>query len=183
MKTRIEYVERLTGKLKGHRGVVFEDTPTFVHMIDADDYNTEEIDGERYAPFPRFSQEYRTLSPARPAISVGDTLKYKGTGEVVTVKQITLGKKMREEWYIITDDTGLRSHVDMFEPVEPDEPSEPMTIYTVYYRHIQSNEVTGVEMNARNIQHAIEETFEWIKEMDDLEPEEIDICHVEVANA
>lgn len=41
MKTRIEYVERLTGKLKGCKGVVFEDTPTLVHLIDADDYVKE----------------------------------------------------------------------------------------------------------------------------------------------
>lgn len=180
MKTRIEYVERLTGKLKGCRGVVFEETPQLVHLIDVDNYVHEEIDGEDYAPFTRAAEEYRTLSPAKPDIKVGDKLLYKGTGEVVTVKQITLGKVMRDEWYVITDDTGLRSPVDMFEPVEP---SEPMTIYTVYYRHFNSNEVTGVEMNARNIQHAIESVFEWIKEMDDLEPEEIDICHVEVTNA
>lgn len=183
MKTRIEYVERLTGKLKGCRGVVFEETPQLVHLIDVDNYVHEEIDGEDYAPFTRAAEEYRTLSPAKPDIKVGDKLLYKGTGEVVTVKQITLGKVMRDEWYVITDDTGLRSHVDMFEPVEPDEPAEPMKIYTVYYRPFDLNEVTYVELNAKSIQHAIEEVFEYIKEMDNLLPEEIDICHVEVTNA
>lgn len=136
-----------------------------------------------YAPFIRAVEEYKTLSPAKPDIKVGDKLLYKGTGEVVTVKQITLGKSMRDEWYVITDATGLRSHVDMFEPVEPDEAAEPMTIYTVYYRHWKSLEVTGVEMNAKNVKHAIEEVFEWVNEMDNLSPEEIDICHVEVTNA
>lgn len=115
MKTRIEYVERLTGKLKGHRGVVFEDTPNIVHLIDADDYSKEEIDGEMYAPFIRASQDYKTLSPAKPDINLGDTLKHKGSGDVVTVKQITLGKKFQDEWYVTVDDTGARYHVDMFE--------------------------------------------------------------------
>lgn len=180
MRTRIEYVERLTGKLKGHKGVVFEDSPHIVHMIDVDDYAQEEIDGEMYAPFPRYTQEYKTLSPAKPNLKVGDKIRYKGSNETAIVKQITLGKMQRDEWYVITEGSTLRTHVGLIELAEP---SEPMTIYTVYYRHWKSLEVTGVEMNAKNIQHAIESVFEMVNEMDHLEPQDIDVCHVEVSNA
>ena len=180
MKTRIEYVEQLTGRLKGHKGVVFEDTPHLVHLIDADNYVHEEIDGEDYAPFTRSAEEYKTLSPAKPNLKVGDKIRYKGSNETAIVKQITLGKMQRDEWYVITEGSTLRTHVGLIELAEP---SEPMTIYTVYYRHWKSLEVTGVEMNAKNIQHAIESVFEMVKEMDNLLPHEIDVCHVEVSNA
>lgn len=55
-----------------------------------------------------------------------------------------------------------------------------MKLYTVYYRPVEGTNVTGVEMNAQSIQHAIESVFEWVKEMDNLMPHEIDICHVQV---
>lgn len=180
MKTRIEYVERLTGGLKGHKGVVFEDTPNLVHIIDAKDYACDELDGELYAPFPRYGQEYKNLNEPKPDINVGDTVKHTISGEIATVKQITLGETVRDCWYIIVDGSTLRYPAELFERTEP---VEPTTIYTVYYRHWKSLEVTGVEMNAKNIQHAIESVYEWVKEMDNLAPEDIDICHVEVSNA
>ena len=180
MKTRIEYVERLTGKLKGHKGVVFEDTPHFVHLIDAENYACDEIDGELYAPFPRYSQEYKTLSPEKPAFKVGDKVRHKGSKETGIIKQITLGKRRRDEWYVILEGSTLRTSARTIVLAEPD---EPMTMYTVYYRHVNDTNVTGVEMNAKNIQHAIEELFEWVNEMDHLDPQDIDVCHVEVSNA
>lgn len=180
MKTRIEYVERLTGKLKGHKGVVFEDSPHIVHMIDADDYAQEEIDGEMYAPFPRYTQEYKTLSPEKPNFKVGDKVRYNGSKETAIVKQVTLGKRIRDRWYVVTEGSTLRTDAKTLLLAEPEEPT---TIYTVYYRHVNDTNVTGVEMNAKNIQHAIEELFEWVNEMDHLEPQDIDVCHVEVSNA
>lgn len=180
MKTRMEYVERLTGNLKGLKGVVFEDTPYLVHLIDAENYAQDEIDGERYAPFPRWSQEYKTLNQPKPDINVGDTVKHTISGEIATVKQITLGETVRDKWFIIVDGSTLRYPAELFKRTEP---LEPMTIYTVYYRPYHGTNVTGVEMNARDVQHAIEEVFEWVNEMDNLSPEEVDICHVEVSNA
>lgn len=180
MRTRIEYVERLTGQLKGKTGVVFEDTPHLVHMIDADDYSKEEIDGEYLAPFPRCTQEYKTLSPAKPDFKVGDKVRHKGSKETGIITQITLGKHVRDRWYAILDDSTIRTDARTLVLAEP---AEPTTIYTVYYRHVNDTNVTGVEMNAKNIQHAIEELFEWVNEMDHLDPQDIDVCHVEVSNA
>lgn len=180
MKTRIEYVERLTGRLKGHKGVVFEDTPQLVHMIDADNYVHEEIDGEMYAPFTRAAEEYKTLSPAKPDFKVGDKVRHKGSKETGIIKQITLGKRQRDKWYVILEDNTIRTDARTLVLAEP---AEPTTIYTVYYRHVNDTNVTGVEMNAKNIQHAIEELFEWVNEMDHLDPQDIDVCHVEVSNA
>lgn len=180
MKTRIEYVERLTGKLKGHKGVVFEDSPHIVHLIDVDNYVHEEIDGEMYAPFTRAAEEYQTLSPTKPNFKVGDKIRHTGSKETGIIKQITLGMMQRDEWYVICEGSTLRTHVSLIELAEPD---EPVTIYTVYYRPVDGTNVTGVEMNAQSIQYAIESVFEMVKEMDHLMPHEVDICHVEVSNA
>lgn len=118
MKTRIEYVERLTGKLTGHKGVVFEDSPDTVHLIGLENYAMDMVDGMLYAPFMRSSDEYKTLNQPKPDINVGDKLKHIETGEIVTVKQVTLGKMQPDHWFIISDDTNLRVHVDLFEKVE-----------------------------------------------------------------
>ena len=119
MKTRIGYVERLTDKLKGYKGVIFEDTPDVVHIECPPDWcSTDTIDGVAYAPFPRRQDKYKDLQDPRPDLEIGDTVITDGGYEGV-ITQITLGKREKTLWYVILDNWPIRYNASTVTKVKP----------------------------------------------------------------
>lgn len=120
MKTRIGYVERLTDKLKGYKGVIFEDTPDTVHIECPPDWcTTDTIDGVAYAPFPRRHDKYKDLPHPRPDLEIGDTVITMGGREGV-ITQITLGRNDKTAWYVCLDNTSHRYAASDVKKVEPE---------------------------------------------------------------
>lgn len=119
MKTRIGYVERLTDKLVGYKGVIFEDHPDRVYIENPPSwYATTEIDGETFAAFPSWCDEYKDLHEPRPDLEIGDTVITMGGREGV-ITQITLGRNDKTSWYVCLDNTSHRYVASGVTKVEP----------------------------------------------------------------
>lgn len=119
MKTRIGYVERLTDKLVGYKGVIFEDHPDRVYIENPPiGYATSVIDGVTFAAFPKYCDKYKDLHDPRPDLEIGDIVITAGGYEGV-ITQITLGKHAKTSWFVSLDNGAIRYDVSGVKKVEP----------------------------------------------------------------
>lgn len=166
MKTRIGYVERLTDKLKGYKGVIFEDTPDVVHIECPPDWcSTDTIDGVAYAPFPRRQDKYKDLQDPRPDLEIGDTVITMGGSEGV-ITQITLGRNDKTAWYVCLDNTSHRYAASDVNKVKPKTLAQPVTEapqnFTVT---IKAEDLAELELLSRTLSEAITDVLDKEREL------------------
>lgn len=162
MKTRIGYVKRLSDKLKGYTGVIFEDTPETVHIECPPEWcATDTIDGVEYAPFPRHGDKYEELHKPRPDLEVGDVVITKG-GRKGVITQITLGKRDQTDWYVSLDNNTYRYHANRVTKVEQDPTPEAPQNFTVT---INAEDLGELELLARTLSEAITDVFDKEREL------------------
>lgn len=170
MKTRIGYVERLTGKLKGYKGVIFEDHPDRVYIENPPiGYATSVIDGVTFAPFPKWADEYQELQDSCPDINVGDKVTVNGDSDntVYTVEQVTLGFNVKTQWWVRLNGFPCRFMVDEVTKVTPKTP-EPVTEapqnVTVT---IKADDLAELELLSRTLSEAITDVLDQERKLRD----------------
>lgn len=187
MKTRIGYVERLTDKLVGYKGVIFEDHPDRVYIENPPSgYATTEIDGETFAAFPKWADKYQDLHDPRPDINVGDKVTLNGDPDntVYTVEQVTLGFNVKTQWrvrlngfpcrFMVADvtkvdeyaSTGLPERVYLNDPDTSTNPStftaEAPQNFTVT---IKAEDLAELELLSRTLSEAITDVLDKEREL------------------
>lgn len=162
MKTRIGYVKRLSDKLTGYTGVIFEDTPDTVHMECPPDWcATDTIDGVEYAPFPRHSDKHEELHDPRPDLEIGDVV-VTNSGREGVITQITLGKRSQTKWYVCLDNEDYRYHTELVTKVEPEPVTEAPNDTTVT---IKADDLAELELLARTLSEAITDVLNKEREL------------------
>lgn len=165
MKTRIGYVERLTDKLVGYKGVIFEDHPDRVYIENPPSgYATTVIDGETFAAFPKYCDKYAELNDPRPNINVGDKVTLNGDPDQVvhTVEQVTLGFNVKTQWWVRLDEFPCRFMVDEVTKVEPEPVTEAPQNTTVT---IKADDLAELELLSRTLSEAITDVLDKEREL------------------
>lgn len=166
MKTRIGYVERLTDKLVGYKGVIFEGHPDRVYIENPPSwYATTEIDGETFAAFPNWADKYQDLHDPRPDLEVGDVVITLGGREGV-ITQITLGKNSKTTWYVCLDNESHRYDASCVTKIEPKTLAQPVTEapqnFTVT---IKAEDLAELELLSRTLSEAITDVLDKEREL------------------
>lgn len=164
MKTRIGYVERLTDKLVGYKGVIFEDHPDRVYIENPPSgYATRVIDGVTFAAFPRWCDEYKDLHEPHPDINVGDKVTLNGDPDntVYTVEQVTLGFNVKTQWWVRLNGFPCRFMVAEVTKVKPKTLTQPVTEAphntTVT---IKAEDLAELELLSRTLSEAITDVLD-----------------------